>query len=55
MGDCVVSETSLGKRIAPWAERLIDGEKVLLLCGWKKGSIKAIGQRLCTLGGLRIG
>lgn len=28
--DCVVSEASLGKRIAPWAERLIDGEKVLL-------------------------
>lgn len=54
MGDCVVSEASLGKRIATWAEHLIDGGKVLLLCGWKKGSITAIGQRLCTPGGLRI-
>jgi hypothetical protein len=36
MGDCVVSEASLGKRIVPWAERLIDGEKVLLFCARKK-------------------
>ena len=36
MGDCVVSEASLGKRIARWAERLIDGEKVLLFCARKK-------------------
>jgi hypothetical protein len=39
MGDCVVSDSSLGKRITPWVEHVIDGGKVLLSCGWKKGEV----------------
>ena len=56
IGDFVVLDASLQKRIASWAELYINGENLTdrHYIATQTGSLKTLGQPLLVLGGLRI-